>query len=153
MQNMNPEEKQNLFFHRRLIPILNSVLWLGALALSCFSGWSDAIDKDYQQICVFLIIYCTFMFEGGLIWWDVMAVNYNKSVQLKDFSFVKTVFFNMALTIVVVVLFFVTKAFWLIFPVMATAAWLKYIVCRIAPKIETANIPYYANEYELEELD
>ena len=149
----SPEEKQNLFFHRKLIPILNCVLWLGALMLSCFSGWSDAIEQEYQKMCVFLIIYCTFMFEGGLVWWDIMTVNQNKSIQIKDSGFIRTVFFNMALTLVVVVLFFVIKEFWLIFPVMATAAWLKYIVCRIGPEIEMADIPYYANEYELEELN
>lgn len=121
--------------------------------ISCFSGWSDAIEKDYQKICVFLTIYCTFMFEGGLVWWDVMAANYNKSIQIRDTGFIRTVFFNMALTLVVVVIFFVTKEFGLIFLIMATAAWLKYIVCRIVPKIEMADIPYYANEYELEELD
>ncbi len=58
----------------------------------------------------------------------------------------------MALTLVVVVLFFVTKHSWLMFPVMATAAWLKYIVCQIAPRIDMADIPYFAEEYELKEL-
>lgn len=149
---MSQEEKQNLCFHRTLIPILYSVLWLGALMLSCYSGCTTAIDKDYQKIVVFLIVYCTFMFEGGLVWWDVMTVNQNKVIQIQDSGFIRTVFFNMALTLVVVVLFFITKEAWLMFVVMATAAWLKYIVCRIPPKIDMADMPYYANEYELEEL-
>lgn len=154
MMNMNSlEEKQNLFFHRTLIPILYSILWLGALILSCYSVWSDAIEKGYKEMCFFLIIYCTFMFEGGLVWWDIMAVNYEKAIRLKDFSFIRTIFFNMALTLVAVVLFFVTKLFWLVFAVMVVSAWLKFIVCRITPKIEMADVPYYANEYRLQELD
>lgn len=148
----SPEERQNQFFHRTLIPLLNSALWLAALLIGCYSGWTDSIDKDYQMLSVFLIVYCAFMCEGGLVWWDVMAVNYKKSVQLRCFSFIRTIFFNMALTLVVVVLFFVTKHSWLMFPVMATAAWLKYIVCQIAPRIDMADIPYFAEEYELKEL-
>lgn len=93
------------------------------------------------------------MFEGGLVWWDIMAVNYEKAILLKDFSFIRTIFFNMALTLVAVVLFFVTKLFWLVFAVMVVSAWLKFIVCRITPKIEMADVPYYANEYQLQELD
>lgn len=93
------------------------------------------------------------MFEGGLVWWDIIAVNFNKSVQLKSFSFVRTIFFNMALTLVVVVLFFITKLFWLIFLLLVTATWLKYIVCQIPLMIEMADLPYFANEYELEEIN
>ncbi|MDE7402174.1 MAG: hypothetical protein K2M87_02040 [Muribaculaceae bacterium] len=151
--NNSSEEQQNLMFHRKLIPILNSVLWLAALPIGCYSEWSEAIDEDYQKICLFLTMYCTFMFEGGLIWWDIMAINYNKSIRLKDSVFVRTIFFNMALTLVVVVLFFVTKELWLMYSVMVTAAWLKYIICRITPKLDVVEIPYFANEYEVKELN
>ena len=145
-------EDQNQLYHRQVIPIMHSVLWLGALLLSCYAGWSDAIEAQYQRICVFLIVYCTFLFEGGLIWWDIIAVNYDKAVHLRDFGFIKNIFFNMALTLVVVVLYFVSHTDWLMFIVMLTAAWLKYMVCRISPIIEDADMPYYAEEYRIREI-
>lgn len=149
--NRSPEE-QNQLYHRRLIPFMHSVLWLGALFLSCYAGWSKGIAEQYQKICCFLIIYCTFMFEGGLIWWDIIAVNYDRAVHLKDFGFIRNIFFNMALTLVVVVIYFVSHLDWLMFVVMFTAAWLKCIVCRIPSIIEDADMPYYAEEYRIRKI-
>ena len=112
----------------------------------------SSIDDSYKTICVFLIIYGTFMFEGGLIWWDAMATNFNKAVQINDFGFIKSLFFNMSLTLVLVVLFFTFKISWLIIIIGLTAAWLKFIVSRINPMIENSAITYVAAEYEYREI-
>ncbi len=149
---MADPKEQNNRVHCFVIPLMHAFLWFVALLISCYSGWMSSIDDSYKTICVFLIIYGTFMFEGGLIWWDAMATNFNKAVQINDFGFIKSLFFNMSLTLVLVVLFFTFKISWLIIIIGLTAAWLKFIVSRINPMIENSAITYVAAEYEYREI-
>lgn len=92
------------------------------------------------------------MCEAALNWWDSIAVNYNKVVLIRNFGFIRTIFLNLALTLVVVILFFASQIDWLLYAILITAGWLKYIVCKIPSIIEDADTPYIANKYELRKL-
>lgn len=149
LRNNNVE---NYGWHTFWMPICSALLWTLVLFLGCYTEWYQGVVATTKTMIAFLIVYAAFFIEVVFVWLDVTDVHKDKVIHLESFRFFGYIFGDIAVTLIISVLFFVTNIDWYMYVVILTAGGLKYLVGAIGPWIERLTVPYKANTLSVREV-
>lgn len=138
---------QNLFFHKYLIAANHAFLWVAALSLAGFFHTAPWFNHHQALLLSTLVAYCAYLCESGLGTWRVAT---SQSMMLIDFRHAamwRWIFLNVAVNILLAILFLWHPSWVWIVCVILTAGWQKYMDGRIPPRLQATMIPLHGNTF------
>lgn len=147
---MTPDEakKYNLFVHNYLIAANHAFLWIAALSLAGFAHLSPWFSDHQALLVSTLVAYGAYLCESGLNTWHVAASGSYQLINFRKAGLWKWVWLNIAVNILLSVLFILHPSWYLIVAIIMTAAWQKYMDGRIPPRLQATMIPLRGNTYK-----